>query len=87
MKTTITVGQSVQVFEVGKPERWNKITISKEFEDISNEQVQIDLLMEEVKIAHDKYSQSFVEPQIDFVGATKKESIEDLKKELNAGRK
>jgi hypothetical protein len=58
MKTTITVGQSVQVFNIGQPEYWNKITISKEFEDISNEQVQIDLLMEEVKLAHEKHSKS-----------------------------
>jgi len=63
-KTTITVGQSVQVFNIGQPEYWNKITISKEFEDISNEQVQIDLLMDEVKLAHEKHSQSMVESQV-----------------------
>lgn len=81
MKTTITVGQSVQVFNIGMPEHWNKITIEKEFEDISNEQVQIDLLMKEVEAAHQRHSQSVMQP--DFVPAIKKETFTDLKKEFN----
>jgi hypothetical protein len=62
MKTTITVGQSVQVFETGKPERWNKVTVSREYEGDIDEQLEIKNVLKVVTDAHDKYSQSFVEP-------------------------
>lgn len=87
MKTIITVGQSVQVIQVGQPEKWNKVTIQKEFDGDVPEQSEIDILFEKVEMAHEKHSKSFVEEQKPFVGAVKKESIEDLKKEFNAGHK
>jgi len=62
MKTTITVGQSVQVIQVGQPEKWNKITIQKEFDGDVPEQYEIGILFEKVEMAHEVHSQSFVEP-------------------------
>jgi len=55
-KTTITVGRSVQVFQIGQPEYWNKISISKDFPEDVNVQLAIDDLMAEVEIAHKKHS-------------------------------
>ena len=60
-KTTITVGQSVQVFETGQPEHWNKITISKEFDLEINDQEEIDKLFSEIEEAHKKHSQSVID--------------------------
>lgn len=76
-KTTITVGQSVQVFETGQPEHWNKITISKEFDLEINDQEEIDKLFSEIGEAHKKHSQSItsVKPTGDifFNGSKNKE--------------
>ncbi len=64
MKTTITVGQSVQVFNIGQPEQWNKFGIEREFETENgvDELRVIDELVSLLKTAHDKYSQSM--PQL-----------------------
>lgn len=83
----ITFGRSVQIIQMGQPESWNKAMAEDEVKENETEAEAWDRLVKAIYGVHEKYSQSFVEPQIDFVGATKKESIEDLKKELNAGRK
>lgn len=85
MKTTITVGQSVQVFTIGQPEYWNKVTISKEFDGDVPEQYEIDTLFEKVEAAHEKHSQSFVESEI--APKDKRQTLEDLKREINATSK
>jgi hypothetical protein len=85
--TNVTVGKSVQVCQYGQPEYWHKITVTAELDDIETEEEAIDELFKVVTEAHDKYSKSFIEPDTSFGGAVKKESIEDLKKELNAGHK
>lgn len=85
MKTTITVGQSVQVVNIGQPEYWNKITISKEFDGDTHEQYEIDTLFEKVEEAHEKHSQSMVETN--FAPPIKKETFADLKRELHVSPK
>lgn len=84
MKTIITVGQSVQVIQIGQPEKWNKVTIQKEFDGDVPEQYEIDTLFEKVEMAHEKHSKSFVEPE---VVKEKRQTFQDLKNELNAPNK
>jgi len=62
-KTTITVGRSVQVFQIGQPEYWNKISVSKDFPEDVNVQLAIDDLFLEVEEAHAKHSGS---DKVDF---------------------
>jgi len=62
MKTTIQIGRSVQVIQMGQPECWNKISIEREFPEGVNIQQAIDDLFLEVEAAHEKHSKSFVEP-------------------------
>jgi len=64
MKTIITVGQSVQVVQIGQPEKWNKIIIQKEFDGDVPEQYEIGILFEKVEMAHLEHSKSFVEQEL-----------------------
>lgn len=57
-KTTISVGQSVQVFNIGQPEHWNKFGITKEFSSDVDDLKIIDELVELIKKAHEKHSTS-----------------------------
>lgn len=66
-KTTISVGRSVNVFRIGEQESWTKISISKDFPEGVDCQKAIDDLMEELRIAHDKHSQSTFEV-VEFPG-------------------
>jgi hypothetical protein len=63
-KTTITVGQSVQVFNMGQPERWNKFSIVREFDNEVNELEAIDEIVKLIEAAHEKHSQSVIFPQV-----------------------
>jgi len=63
MRTTITVGQSVQVIQVGQPERWNKFSIVREYDNEVNELEAIDEIVKLIEAAHEKHSQSAVAPQ------------------------
>lgn len=83
----ITFGRSVQVIQMGQPESWNKANIEDDVKESETEAEAWERIVKSIYDVHDKYSKSFVEPDTSFVGAVKKESIEDLKKELNAGRK
>lgn len=55
-KTTITVGRSVQVFQIGMPEQWLKFGIEKDFPEDVNIQQAVSDLMFEVNTAVDKFS-------------------------------
>jgi len=67
-KTTITVGQSVQVVNIGQPEYWNKISVSREYEGDIDEQHEIDNVLKVVEKAHERHSQSMINyPSRDIV--------------------
>lgn len=63
-KTTISVGQSVQVFNIGQPEYWNKFGITKEFSSDVDDLKIIDELVELIKKAHEKHSASLQQNNI-----------------------
>lgn len=68
MKTTITVGQSVQVINIGQPEYWNKISVSREYDGDIDEQHEIDNVLKVVEAAHQRHSQSMTNyPSRDIV--------------------
>jgi len=67
-KTTITVGQSVQVFNMGQPEHWNKFGIERTYDSEVDELAVIDELVSLMQKAHEKYSQSAVAPQVNPKG-------------------
>ena len=66
--TQITVGVSKQVISIGEAEKWHKISITADKDDIEDEQKVIDELFALATKAHDKHSQSMVSgvPQRDL---------------------
>lgn len=56
--TNVTVGKSIQVFQVGQPEYWNKISMTANVEEQDDPQEVVDALFKDVNKAHQKYSQS-----------------------------
>jgi len=83
----ITFGRSVQIIQMGQPESWNKAMAEDEVKENETEAEAWERLVKAIYGVHEKYSQSFVEQDTSFVGATKKETIADLKKEFNASNK
>lgn len=83
----ITFGRSVQIIQMGQPESWNKAMAEDEVKENETEAEAWERLVKAIYGVHEKYSQSFVEPEISFTGATKKETFADLKKELNVTTK
>ena len=51
MKTTITIGRSVQVIQMGQPEEWWKFGIDKDFPEDVNIQTAIADLVAEINTA------------------------------------
>lgn len=78
-KTTITVGRSVQVFQIGQPEYWNKFTISREFSEDVNIQKAIDDLVLEIDQAHNKHS---VNDEVNVGAPVSKKQPSKLKPDL-----
>lgn len=62
-KTTISVGQSVQVFNIGQPEQWNKFAVTRDYDAEVDELKVIDELVELIKKAHEKHSASIQDIQ------------------------
>lgn len=86
MKTKIIVGQSVQVFQIGQPEYWNKFGVEREYDSEVNELAVIDELVALMQKAHEKHSQTIVD--FPFTKpVVKKETFADLKRELHVSLK
>ena len=60
MKTTVTVGQSMQVLNIGQSEHWNKFGIERQYDSEVDELAIIDELVKLMELAHQKHSQSMV---------------------------
>ena len=60
----VKVRASVQVVNIGQPERWNVFEINVILEEGDTFEEALDAGVEKIQAAHDKYSKSFVGPYV-----------------------
>lgn len=68
----VKVRSSVQVINIGQPERWNVFETNIILEEGDTFEEACDAGVEKIQAAHDKYSKSFVEPDISFTTIPRK---------------
>lgn len=81
----VKVRISAQVINYGLPERWHVIETNVILEEGDTFEDALEQGMIKVNEGHDKYSKSFVEPPVE--PKEKRQTVQDLKKEINAANK